>query len=160
MDAILNRRAVRKYSDEAVEQDKIEKLVAAFQAAPCGMHQMDVMQATVVTKPELLAKVEENIGNTCYGAPLLFVINTKKGNQFGERDASVAAENVMIEATDLGLGSVYVMGGAAQLNSHPDLQKELGIDEGFETTVIVAVGKAADKPELEDRSHRYKVVMK
>lgn len=64
---------------------------------------------------------------------------------FGERDASCGAENIMLEATDLDLGSVYVMGGAARLNDDSELQKELGIDPAFQTSVIVPVGKIGEK---------------
>ncbi|CDA27348.1 putative uncharacterized protein [Lactobacillus amylovorus CAG:719] len=78
---------------------------------------------------------------------------------FGERDASVAAENIMLEATDLGLGSVYIMGDAAKLNDHADVLKELGIDSDFEVTVIVPVGKIAEESEKEDRSQHYQVTI-
>ena len=78
---------------------------------------------------------------------------------FGERDASVAAENIMLEAMDLGLGSVYIMGGAAKLNNHADVLKELGIDSDFEVTVIVPVGKIAEESEKEDRSQHYQVTI-
>ena len=78
---------------------------------------------------------------------------------FGERDASVAAENIMLEAMDLGLGSVYIMGGAAILNDHADVLKELGIDSDFEVTVIVPVGKIAEESEKEDRSQHYQVTI-
>ena len=78
---------------------------------------------------------------------------------FGERDASVAAENIMLEATDLGLGSVYIMGDAAKLNDHADVLKELGIDSDFEVTVIVPVGKMAEESEKEDRSQHYQVTI-
>ena len=78
---------------------------------------------------------------------------------FGERDASVAAENIMLEAMDLGLGSVYIMGDAAKLNDHADVLKELGIDSDFEVTVIVPVGKIAEESEKEDRSQHYQVTI-
>lgn len=78
---------------------------------------------------------------------------------FSERDASCAAENIMLAATDLGLGSVYVMGGAVRLNDAGELQKELGIDPAFQTSVTVPVGKIAEKPEETDRSNRYQVTI-
>lgn len=121
MNAIFEREAVRKYTNEEVEEEKIQKLIDAFQASPCAMHQTDVMELSVITKPELLKKIENSTNNSCYNAPLIFMINTKKDSQFGERDASVAAENVMVEAADLGLGSVYVMGGVFALNKFPEL---------------------------------------
>ncbi|MFR0585214.1 nitroreductase family protein [Lactobacillus porci] len=155
---ILRRTAIRKYTDEAVSTEDVEQLVAAFQAAPCGMHEAAVMQACVVTKPELAKRVEEAIGGAGYGAPVLFLISTKHGSPFGERDASAAAENVMIQAADLGLGSVYVMSGALRLNDSPALKQELGIDDGFDTVVLVAIGHPGEAGKNEDRSKRYKVV--
>ena len=160
MNAIFERRAVREYSDQKVDDEKIKKLIESFQAAPCALHQTDVMELSVITVPELLKKLEEKTKNSCYNAPLVFMINTKKDSQFGERDAFVAAENVMVEAFDLGLASVYVMGGVIALNKFPDLQKELGMDDGFETVVLLPIGYAADNSQPEDRSHRYKVVRK
>ena len=160
MNAIFERRAVREYRDQKVDDEKIKKLIESFQAAPCALHQTDVMELSVITVPELLKKLEEKTKNSCYNAPLVFMINTKKDSQFGERDAFVAAENVMVEAFDLGLASVYVMGGVIALNKFPDLQKELGMDDGFETAVLLPIGYAADNSQPEDRSHRYNVVRK
>ena len=117
------------------------------------------MNLVVVKDEGLRNKIEEVTNNSCYNAPVLFLIKTKKDSEFGERDASVAVENIMLEATDLNLGSVYIMGGAARLNDFNDLQQELGIDPAFQTTVIVAVGKSAVEPEKEDRSKRYQVTI-
>ena len=156
-DPVLKRVAVRKYTTEKVAQDDIAKLINAFQASPCGMHQTDVMQMTVVESEELLAEIEQVTSNACYNAPLLFVINVKKNNEFGERDASVAAENIMVEAAELNLGSVYLMNAASVLNSAKNLEEKLGLPQNFETCVIVACGHAAEQPN-DDRSNRYKVV--
>ena len=158
-DPVLKRVAVRKYTNEKVAQDDIEKLINAFQAAPCGMHQTDVMQMTVVEDEKLLSQIEQVTSNACYNAPLLFVINVKKNNEFGERDASVAAENIMVEAAELNLGSVYLMNAASVLNSAKNLEEELGVPENFETCVIVACEHAAEHPN-DDRSTRYKVTRK
>lgn len=156
---IKNRRAIRKFAADSVSNDEIKNLIEAFQTSPCGMHQPDVMNSVVVKDKELRAEIEKATGNSCYGAPVLFLINTKKDNMFGERDASAAAENIMLEATDMGLGSVYVMGGAVKLNDFADIQKELGIAKDFETTVIVPVGKIAEEPAKEDRTSRYQVTI-
>lgn len=157
---ILNRRSIRKYLPDKVDGKAVDQLVAAFQASPCGMHQTDVMAAIVVGDDQLRQQIEAATDNACYQAPLLFVITTKKDSQFGERDASVAAENVMLAATELGLGSVYVMGGAIKLAQHPRLLSKLGVKTGFAPTVIVPVGTAAEEAKDEDRSSRYQVLRK
>lgn len=73
-----NRRAVRKYSNEAISDEKIQEMIAAFQTAPCGMHQANVMNLVVVKDEGLRNKIEEVTNNSCYNAPVLFLINTKK----------------------------------------------------------------------------------
>ncbi len=124
-----------------------------------GKHEQSKMYENKTQSYICLHFSQQVTNNSCYNAPVLFLINTKKDSEFGERDASVAAENIMLEATDLDLGSVYIMGGAARLNDFNDLQQELGIDPAFQTTVIVAVGKSAVEPEKEDRSKRYQVTI-
>lgn len=84
-----NRRAVRKYSNEAISDEKIQEMIAAFQTAPCGMHQANVMNLVVVKEEGLRNKIEEVTNNSCYNAPVLFLINTKKDSEFGERDAQL-----------------------------------------------------------------------
>lgn len=53
-DSVFKRVAIRKYTDEKVDQEDITKLIAAFQAAPCGMHQAKDMRMTVVKDTSLL----------------------------------------------------------------------------------------------------------
>lgn len=158
--AIANRYAVRSYSSDKLDNDQVEDLIAAFQASPCGMGQADVMQGIVVEDSGLLQEIESAINGAGYNAPLLFILATQKDSNFGERDASVAAENIMVEAAAHGLGSVYVMGGAVSLNQHPDLLQKLGVKDGYQVTTIVPVGKAASQPTQQDRSHRYELIRK
>ena len=105
-DPVLDRYKVLKFTDDQVSEEAIAKLTAAFQAAPCGMHQMDVLRGVIVTDSRLKQTIADTNNNACYGAPLLFVLAAKHGSQFAERDAYVAAENIMVEATSLVLGSV------------------------------------------------------
>lgn len=155
LSAISNRRAVRKYQSKPVSENDIQALIEAFQASPCAMKQTDDLRGIVVTNEEFRQRIEHSTNNSCYGAPLLFILTTKKESKFGERDSSVAAENIMLQATALGLGSVYIMGGALALNDDSDLLAELGVKDGYEVSVIVPVGYAASKTTGEDRSHRY-----
>ncbi|KRM10503.1 nitroreductase family protein [Paucilactobacillus suebicus] len=157
-DPILARHAVRSFQSTKPSSADIDQLIAAFQAAPCGMGQNEITQGVVVESDEFLQKVEMATNNAAYGAPLIFVIATKDGSEFGDRNASVAAENVLIEATRLGLGSVYVMSGAISLSEHPDLVQQLGIDDGYSPKVIVPIGKATEAYTPTDRSHRYKLI--
>lgn len=155
---ILLRQAVRKFQSTKLSNEDIDKLITAFQASPCALGKAEVVQGITVSDSAYVEKIEKATDNSCYGAPFIFVIVTKKGSRFGERDASVAAENVMIQAAALNLGSVYVMSGALTLNSHPDLLKKLGIGDDYEASVLVPVGQPENKLIQPDRNNRYKVI--
>lgn len=157
---IQNRHSVRQFKDKSLSQEQIDQLTAAFQASPCGMHEADVMEGSIITDKQLLIDIEKQTDNAAYDAPMIFIIATKKGSPFGERDASVAAENIMLQATDLGLGSVYVMSGAIKLNDDSNLLKRLGVDDNYEATVMVPVGLPAEEVKSVDRSERYHLVRK
>lgn len=158
-DFILSRRAVRKYSNSPLSEAEIEQLIAAFNAAPCALHHTEDMQATVVVNPELLNAIEDACDHSCYDAPLLFIITSNKDSQFGERNASAAAENIMIEANSLNLGSVYVLGAAMKLNNSPAIREALDLDENQVIQVIVPIGYPAEKSSEENRDDRYQVTI-
>ena len=159
-DPILKRVSVRKFSHEAVSEADVEKLIKAFHASPAAMGKFENMQAVVVQKPKYLDEVENAINGHGYNAPLLFVIATRKDDPMGERNASVAAQNVMIEAASLDLGSVYTV-SSMELNKNPEVMSHIGIDHGFEATVIIAIGHPeAELNDETDRKGRYKVTRK
>lgn len=57
-----------------VTDDQINDLIEAFQTAPCGMHQADVMNLVVVKDEGLRQEIENATDNSCYNTPILFVI--------------------------------------------------------------------------------------
>ena len=156
-DPVLKRVSVRKFNHEAVSEADIEKLIKAFHASPAAMGKFENMQAVVVQKPKYLDEVENAIHGHGHNAPVLFVIATKKDDPMGERNASVAAQNVMIEAASLDLGSTYTI-SSMELNKNPEVMSHIGIDHGFEASVIIAIGHPEEELKAEtDRSARYKV---
>ena len=56
--------------------------------------------------------------------------------------ASCIAENIMIQASALNLGSVYIMSVPTVMHQKPELLAMLPMTEGFMPVVLVAVGYA------------------
>ena len=52
-DCILTRHSSRKFKENSLTEAEISQLIAAFQAAPCGMNQTDVMQGIVIKDKKL-----------------------------------------------------------------------------------------------------------
>ena len=68
-------------------------------------------------------------------------------------NVSCAAENMMLAATELGLGSCFLMGPMIAF-SDPALRARLGLPEGYEPLIGVALGYAAgEHPTAPDRKN-------
>lgn len=113
MNAIYNRRSIRSYIiNKPVEKDKILKLLDAGMAAPSACN-LQPWEFIVVTEAETLSSLEGAITQGVQNAPMAMVIcgNTSKTPWKSEDwkiDCSAAVENMMLVATTIGLGSVWI----------------------------------------------------
>ena len=62
---LLSRKSCRKFTDKAVELDKLEKVVVSASLAPLGLPRMCTPMLTVVTEKELLEIKNTNRNEEC-----------------------------------------------------------------------------------------------
>lgn len=115
-DVIYSRYSVRKYEHRPVEQDKLNKILEAGRIAPTAGNRQP-QRIVVVQSEEALEKM--NRCTPChFNAPLLLLVcydqsvenNNHYGDKrpFGQVDASIVLTQMMLEAHNLGLGTVWV----------------------------------------------------
>ena len=163
LQAISKRKSIRSYKDEQIPDSALEKILAAGSCAPvAGSFQMSVIQ-----NPELLKKINDTAKKAMldsgvpfaveraslpgyeplYGAPTLIVLCSPEGSPNGAANTSCAAENMIIAATALGLGSCYL--GSPRMafggEGGAELAREAGIPEGFSFNCAVIVGYTKDE---------------
>lgn len=157
MDAIKMRRSVRTYQDRPVEQEKIEKLLRAAMQAPSAGNQQ-ASEFLVVQQPAALAGLAEMspYAKLLAKAPLAIVLlgNTArmKFAENWEQDLGAAAENLLLEAVEQGLGAVW-------LGVHPiaervqAVRRQFALPENLQPFAVVAVGypKEANANHFADR---------
>jgi len=83
-----------------------------------------------------------------HGAPVLIMIGAMKDSSSTyHKDSAMAAQNMMLAAHALGLGSCY-MGWIGALNQSAAMKKKLGIPPGFEITggIVLGYGDVTPKP--------------
>lgn len=153
-DAIYSRRSIRRYKEQEVEKEKIIKLLRAGMAAPSACN-LQVWEFIVVNEKSVLDKLRGVISQGNYNAPLAMVIcaNTVNVPWKGEGwvvDCSAAVENMLIAATALELGSVW-------LGSHneEEVRRLLHIPQHIHVMNIVYFGypdeeKSSDTKYTED----------
>lgn len=156
----LGHRTVRRYLTDPLADHVVPTLVAAAQSAPTSSN-LQLWSVVAVTDPArkdrlaALAGDQEHIRT----APLLLVwlADVARARALGERqgvrleatdylettvvaflDAALAAQNAVVAAESLGLGTVYI--GA--LRNHPaQVAAELGLPEGVVAVVGLVVGR-------------------
>ena len=141
------RSSVRSYTGKKVETEKLERILEAAHVAPTAANLQPVHLIAVQSKEGL-----EKIGKAAniYGAPLAIIVCADHNKawvrpfdnkQSGDIDASILTDHMMLEAAELGLGSVWIC------YFKPDvISREFNLPENLEPVNILAVGYSAEKP--------------
>lgn len=113
MNAIFRRRSIRDFKDKIVPEKLIRKLLLAGMAAPSSWGSKPWHFVVIKDRKTLdeIAKRHE-YAKMAARAPLAILVccepDKMKEAEFFPQDCSAATENILIEATHLGLGSVWV----------------------------------------------------
>jgi nitroreductase len=114
LETIFRRRSIRKYTAQPVEQEKLDQLLQAAMAAPSAMN-CKPWEFVVVTDPGRLAQFRQRLPFGDRNAPAAIVVcgnpfrsANPTAHLFWVQDCSAAAQNILIAATGLGLGSVWI----------------------------------------------------
>ena len=147
--AMFTRCSCRSYTDAPVTDGELGAILAAANAAPVGMAAYHTVHLTVIRNKEFLAGLSaatkefmKRDGDPLYGAPVLVLVSGKPAMPptIEFQNAAAIIENMLLTATDLGLGSVYLMGAIAALKTKPELVELLGLPEGFVPVAAAAIG--------------------
>lgn len=145
IDAITKRRSVREYKNDDVPQELIEQIVKAGQFAPSANCNMAV-EFIVVRNQETKNKIFKIIGQDFVkNAPVLIIPATDKTKTVCPvEDLSVASENMFLQATTLGLGTVWK---TIQGENEENIIKELlDIPDKFKIINVIPVGYPVEEP--------------
>lgn len=139
------RCSIRSYADKKVEPEKLEKILEAAHVAPTAANLQPVHLIAVQSK-DGLAKTGK--AANIYGAPLAIIVCADHNKawvrpfdqkQTGDIDASILTDHMMLQATELGLGSVWVC------YFKPDvLRREFNLPANLEPVNILVVGYAGE----------------
>lgn len=159
-DAIRQRRAVRDFKSEAVPSATLEKLIEAAAWAPSAMNSQPWL-FTIIEGQELLDRISRearlhslktpNLSNRLkhilgdeefqmfYNAPALIVISSLDAGGWATEDCTLAAANLMLAATDLGLGTCWI-GFAQRWLQTDDGKRLLKLPPGAVPVAPIIVG--------------------
>lgn len=159
LDAIKERRSVRKYTDEAVDRASIEKVAEAGLWAASGMGKQATKIIAVTDKKlrdrlsKMNAKIMGSPNDPFYGAPVVLVVLYRNDCPTGVYDGSLVMGNMMLMASALGLGSCWIHRAREEFESAEgkEILKELGIDGQWTGVGHCILGHTADAPAAVER---------
>ena len=149
-EAIMKRRSIRKFTGEPVSRETAMKLIDAAAAAPSAMNLRPV-RFILMDKQDMakLAATVEQKAPFEQGQWAIAVCADTRGYTGGTgwiEDASAALENILITATELGLGSLWY-GVYRRAAKEPQVRAALNLPEGAECTGIAVIGHPAEEKE-------------
>ena len=170
-EAIVGRRAVREYTDEAVDEQTIRHLIDAAVQAPSAVNQQawtftvvrdqavldqvsrDAKAHMLATMPEgphsghFQSLLDDPDFQIFYHAPVLILISAAAEGPWIAEDCALAAENLMLAAYAAGLGSCWIGFAQSFLNT-PDGKAVLGLPAAWAPVAPIILGhpKAAPPP--------------
>ncbi len=97
---------------------------------------------TRLSHDAFLSQLEDPYFSIFYDAGTLIVIGTRRTDPFAVADCWLAAQNLMLAAYALGLGSCCIGSAASALND-PDIRTELGIPPDVTAIAPIIVGVPA-----------------
>ena len=148
MDIIFNRRSVRKYTEQKIEAEKVDRMLRAAMQAPSATNQQP-WEFLVIDDKETIVKLAEfsPYAKMLPGAPLAMVILEKQGMRaplFTEQDLGAAVQNLMLQAVEDGLGSVW-MGVGRGTERETFLTEMFNLPDTVKPFAVLAIGYPADE---------------
>lgn len=155
MDAIFQRRSIRRYTDEQVADDDVQYILKAAMSAPSAGNERPWHFIIIRDRGSLNAIMRfQPYSQMLREAPMAILVcgDTKmqKHEGFWPQDCSAAVENMLLASTARGLGSVW-------LGIYPDHDRVASMAEHMGTPAhmipfaLVPVGHPAEEKPFSDR---------
>ena len=142
-DIVEQRFSVRSYANREVPQEVVDRLVAAFGAAPTAANRQPFGLILVKTAGRE-AELKRVYGRSWFTqAPLVALVCTTPGSawvrsdgkNYADVDAAIAFQQLILAATDEGLGTCWI--GAFDPAAARDV---FGLPEGVEPLAMTPLG--------------------
>lgn len=177
-EAILARRSVRSYTTQKLDKETIPSLLEAAIRAPTAMHgepwgfviiqdkkvlkdlsdraKPMLLTSTCPHQQQISIKFFEQLGNQdfniFYNAGTLILICSNTKLTHSEADCWLAAENLILAACAMGLGTC-IIGCAAPILNLAETKTKLGIANEFNVVAPIIVGYPNNMPARTSRKH-------
>jgi nitroreductase len=142
-EAIKKRYSCRSFLPKSIPKDLIEKIIDSARLAPTARN-IQPWEFVVITDKETLKK----LGSIAETGPFIAdcaccIVVLCKDTKYYLEDGCAATENILLSATDLGLGSCWVAGDKKPYAEQ--IRQLLNVPKDFKVVSLVALGYPKEK---------------
>lgn len=169
---IRTRRSIRKFKEEQITDSELQEILDCALHAPNAGNQQK-WHFTVIQSEDMLERMEsilkENMVNSgvdflaklasnpnirIFGnAPTVILITADERARFVQIDCAAAAQNILIAAESLNIGSHIMTSSEFLFASEKgnELKRELGVPDGYNHICTIALGYKDENPPTKQR---------
>lgn len=164
IDAIQSRRSIRKFREDPVPPDMVRQVLEAGRLAPSWKN-LQAWEILVVTESAKRREISDALeGNPAQKgvsqAPVLLVIcadpeksGVMDGKEYYMTDIGITMDHIMLQAADLGLGTVFI-----GLFDEEKIRGVAGIPEKYRIVALTPLGYPEKHPEPRPRKNIDEIV--
>ena len=161
MDAILNRKSIRKYKGIGVSNKDVEELLRAAMAAPSAGNEQP-WEFVVLRDKEIMTKITEvhqyakMLPNADVAIVVCGDVEKEKYKGYWVQDCSAATQNILIAAEEKGLGAVWL--GVYPVEDRVNAVKELlNLPSSVIPLSIIPIGYPDEERKAADRFDKTRI---
>lgn len=172
VEAIKNRRSIRSYKPEQIDQAQLDTIIDCGINAPSALNKQ-TWEVRVVQNADLLKRINDSFvekakgkelkGSAAraqepgfsvfHGAPTLIIVAKDKSNPYSAVDCGLLAQNILLSAESMNIGTCTI-GNMASILNDPDAKeflKEIHMPDTHEVAFGIAIGYKNESPEAKPR---------
>lgn len=166
LETIMSRRSVRKYQSQAVSRDTMQLIAECGVNAPNAINRQ-AWEIRILDNPATIQKLTElylkdnpkeannpNFKNMFRNAPTVAFIANDTTFAYSPVDCGLMAENMILSAWSMGIGSCCLGGPTRFMKSNPEAKEileQMGFSENYELLLCIGFGYPAETPAAKPR---------
>lgn len=161
MSLLLKRKSIRNYTSKEISDEVLKKLLISAMQAPSACNQQP-WEFVVIDDHELLLKLSK----TSKGAWMLenvqkaiavVLIPTEKAPTMAPQDCAAATQNILLEATNNGLGACWI-GIYSKQDREDYVNQLLQVKDGKTVFSLISLGYPNKQEEITIRFDENRIV--
>lgn len=139
IDWILKRRSIRRYKPQPISEEALHAILEAAMAAPTANNTRNWEFVVLRDEARRRALAEAHpYGKMAAQAAAVIVVIGDAANKYMDQEAGAQTENILLAASSLGLGAVWL--GLKDPERQAGIRKVLGLPEGRVAVTAIPIG--------------------